>query len=145
MAYTDINRYLTEIKREKDEKLLPQNIKRDVEVLGVTGTYDGIQDMSDATAIPDDVISPKVFFNKDGRQVGRITTQVEHLSSGVNVSETQQTNSYWISDVSDEFGIAVCFSLGATAWYIYEWKDGKLGSVLYTMNVSTYIPKGGIP
>ena len=138
MAYTDINRYLTEIKREKDEKLLPQNIKRDVEVLGVTGTYDGIQDMSDATAIPDDVISPKVFFNKDGRQVGRITTQVEHLSSGVNVSETQQTNTYWIEDVSDEFGIAVGFSLGANTWYIYNWKDGKLGSQLFSMAVSSY-------
>lgn len=138
MAYTDINRYLTEIKREKDEKLLPQNIKRDVEVLGVTGTYDGIQDMSDATAIPDDVISPKVFFNKDGKQVGRITTQIEKISSGIELHETQQTNSYWLEDVSDEFGIAVCFSLNANTWYIYNWKDGKLGSLLFSMAVSSY-------
>lgn len=138
MAYTDINRYLTEIKREKDEKLLASNIKRNVEILGVRGTYDGIQDLGDATATPDDVISPKVFYNTEGRQTGRIITQVEHLSSGINIKETSQSNSYWIEDVSDEFGIAVCFSLDGGTWYIYNWKDGKLGNQLFSMAVSSY-------
>lgn len=38
---SQLNDNLVEIKRQKDTYLLPENLKKDVELLGVTGTYEG--------------------------------------------------------------------------------------------------------
>ena len=142
MAYSDINNYLREIKKEKDEKLKPENIKRGIEVLGVTGTHDGIVDLGDANATPDDVISPKVFYNKDGKQVGQIQTQIERHTGGMDCYSDDTAQSYWVADINDKYNIAVVYVYNQqNPWWIYRWNDGHLGNVLLSLNAGTY-PNG---
>ena len=38
---SELNEKLLEIKRQKDTYIIPQNLKKDVEVFGITGTYEG--------------------------------------------------------------------------------------------------------
>lgn len=58
---------LQNILNEKGTKLIPENIKSDVTILGVTGNYG-----SDATAKSSDVLSPETFYNTNGKQIGTI-------------------------------------------------------------------------
>lgn len=142
MAYTDINRYLNQIKKEKDEKVKAENIKRDVEMFGVTGTYDGIVDLSKADATPDDVISPKLFYNKDGIQEGQIKPQIDKITGGMNCYKDETNLNYWVADVNDKYGIAVVYVYNQqNPWYIYEWKGNTLGKILQSLSAGTY-PNG---
>ena len=96
MAYTDINRYLTEIKREKDEKLLPQNIKRDVEVLGVTGTYEG--DVPDEYEESYDILN-EVNETQDGyTEPGGTDAEIEAIMDEILGNSAQK-------DYEDTFNI----------------------------------------
>lgn len=52
---------LEEILRQKNTYLLPANLKKDVSLLGVTGTYEGI-DTSDADATADEIARGKTAY-----------------------------------------------------------------------------------
>ncbi len=58
---------LTDIKNEKDQYLVPENVRKDVEVLGITGTLEEL-DTSDATALARDIASGKTAYVK-GRKI----------------------------------------------------------------------------
>ena len=62
---------LTEIKRQKDLYLLPENIKAGVVVLGVTGTYESI-DTSDATATVEDLAQGKTAYVNGQKITGNL-------------------------------------------------------------------------
>lgn len=47
---TELTNVLNQIKQDKDENLTPQNIKKDVQVLGITGTYDPKPKLQSKTA-----------------------------------------------------------------------------------------------
>ena len=64
---SQLNDNLTEILRQKDTYLLPANLKKDVSLLGVTGTYEGT-DTSDATATADDILRNKTAY-VDGEKI----------------------------------------------------------------------------
>lgn len=74
---SQLNDNLTEILRQKNEKLIPENIKKDVTVLGVTGTLDGGIDTSDATAEESDIVQGKTAYVQGEKVTGTITELTE--------------------------------------------------------------------
>lgn len=61
--YTELNEYLVEIKKEKDERLLPENIKKDISIMGIKGTF-----TSDATATAEDILKDQTAY-VDGEKI----------------------------------------------------------------------------
>lgn len=60
------------IKQEKDEKILPENIKTGVQILGVTGTLETGIDTSDATATVNDMTEGKTAYVNGEKITGAI-------------------------------------------------------------------------
>ena len=58
---SDLESNLYSILQEKCEKIIPENIKKDVQIFDITGTYEGL-DTSDANAIADDIIAGKTAY-----------------------------------------------------------------------------------
>ena len=56
---------LDNIIAKKDEKLIPEHIKKDVEIFGVVGTFVGSGDTSDATAQETDILEGKTAYLSD--------------------------------------------------------------------------------
>ena len=74
---SQLNDNLVEIKRQKDTYLLPENLKKDVELLGVIGTYEGEGD--------------KIFL-PDGIKFGSSSTTVNDMSWIEDVDTSNITN-----------------------------------------------------
>lgn len=47
--YSELNKYLNLINDEKNTKLIPQNIRAGITILGVSGTYTGEATTTDTT------------------------------------------------------------------------------------------------
>ena len=63
---------------EKTNKIIPENIKKDVQIFNIIGTYEGI-DTSDATATASDIVKDKTaYVNKE-----KVTGEVEVVDKGV--------------------------------------------------------------
>lgn len=63
--------------KSSDSNLIAENIKKDVSVFGVTGSYAGA-DVSDTTATQGDVLSGKYFYGSDGvKTEGTMTNHTE--------------------------------------------------------------------
>lgn len=60
----ELQSVLNEIKLEKDSKLLPENIRKGVNILGVQGSVESGVDTSDATALASDILAPKTAYVK---------------------------------------------------------------------------------
>ena len=58
---SDLKTNLEQILQEKQNKIIPENIKKDIQIFDVTGTYEGL-DTSDANAIADDIIAGKTAY-----------------------------------------------------------------------------------
>lgn len=69
---------LKSIYEETSSKLIPENIKKDVTVLGVTGTLgdDGI-DTSDATATAEKVLIDEIAYTNTGKIIGTMPNNGE--------------------------------------------------------------------
>lgn len=68
----DVSTYATA--QIKDNNLIPENIAENVEVLGITGTFHGVVDTSDATATSDDILLYKTAYVDDKKIIGNIET-----------------------------------------------------------------------
>lgn len=67
----ELQNTLDRILIEKNTKLIPENIKEGVTILGVVGN--ATIDMTDATAVPSDIIAGKTAYLKDGIATGTMT------------------------------------------------------------------------
>lgn len=63
---------LQEILNEKQLKIIPENIKKDITVFGVTGTLEEGIDTSDATATADDIASGKTAYANGQKITGNV-------------------------------------------------------------------------
>ena len=88
---SDLKTNLQQILDEKNSKIIPENIKKGIEIFGVTGTLEdsggtGI-DTSDATATVNDIINPKTAYVNGKKLVG--TMIPKYASTGeVNYSDS---------------------------------------------------------
>lgn len=69
---SDLLTNLQLIEQEKEQKIIPENIKKDITIFGVTGSLTGGLDTSDATALPEDIINPKTAYVNGQKITGSI-------------------------------------------------------------------------
>ena len=103
---TQLEQNLNLILNEKETKILPENIKKDVQIFDIVGTLEnsGI-DTSDATATASDIISPKTAYGNGKKITGNIIPE------------------YKIDDVS-EYKTKLIKSLsGVDVFHIYEYNN----------------------
>ena len=76
---SDLKTNLEEILQEKETKIIPANIKKDVQIFDVVGTYEGEEgiDTSDATAIADDILTSKTAYGSNGKLTGTMPNNGE--------------------------------------------------------------------
>ena len=85
MASNELQDTLDRILQEKNEKLIPENIKKGVTILGVVG--DATIDMTDATATPDDIVAGKTAYLRDGIATG---TMINNGAISITPSSSEQ-------------------------------------------------------
>lgn len=76
---SDLKTNLEQILQEKEDKIIPDNIKKDVQIFDVVGTYEGEEgiDTSDATAIADDILTSKTAYGSNGKLTGTMPNNGE--------------------------------------------------------------------
>lgn len=65
-----------------DTNLIPENIKKDIQIFDVTGTYEGL-DTSDADAIPLDIVAPKTAYVNGKKITGTLQGVDEFYPIGI--------------------------------------------------------------
>lgn len=119
----ELQEKLNEIKTEKDTKIIPGNIKKDVQIFDVTGTYEGSGiDTSDATATSSDIRYSKTAYADGEKITGAILVPIEesttvndyvssgkilHLDAICNGGSEVHTESsnQWYDHVSETFKV----------------------------------------
>ena len=80
---SELKTNLDEILQEKQNKIIPKNIKKDIQIFDVIGTYEGSGggiDTSDATATSDDILYPKTAYVNGEKITGGIeATYIQQL------------------------------------------------------------------
>ena len=71
---SDLKTNLQEILQEKQDKIIPENIKKDVQIFDVIGTMNGGIDTSDATATADDIAQNKTAYVNGEKITGTVFT-----------------------------------------------------------------------
>ena len=103
---SELNNYLDAIKLEKDTKLLPENIREGVKVLGITGTLEELNTF-DATATVDDVINPKTFYKNGEKLMGNIQATWEIIATSMNASQLTENTNYYIYDIYEKYHLVL--------------------------------------
>lgn len=73
---------LQEIYAEKQAKIIPENIKKDIQIFDVIGTYEGL-DTSDADAIPLDIVAPRTAYVNGQKITGTLQGVDEFAPIGI--------------------------------------------------------------
>ena len=74
MSISNLTEGLNEILRQKNEYITPENIKKDVQVFNITGSYEGIN-TSDANATASDILKDKTAYVNGSKIVGTLNIQ----------------------------------------------------------------------
>lgn len=78
---SDLKTNLEQILQEKQTKIIPENIKKNVEIFGITGTLEAEINTSDATATSDDILYPKTAYVNGQKITGNIEATYNVLSN----------------------------------------------------------------
>lgn len=89
---SDLKTNLQEILQEKQDKIIPENIKKDVQILGVTGTMEGGVDTSDANATANDIAQDKTAYVNGEKITGTLKKLFELSYIVNNVVWTDETD-----------------------------------------------------
>ena len=120
---TELEQKLRDIANEKDLKILPENIKKDVEIFDVTGTYEG---SSQEINNQDKEITENGTYTADEGYTGLGTVTVNVPQEGgsgdvklfVQTTEPENKNGIWVkTDTQYENKIAVQNALSETGEY----------------------------
>lgn len=109
---SDLKTNLQNILQEKQDKIIPENIKKDVQIFDVTGTMESGIDTSDATAQASDIKEGQTAYVNGEKITGTFAPEDElQISSIVD----QQKN---ITFGDDGFGNqSVIFTGASMRWY----------------------------
>ena len=79
---SDLKTNLEAILQEKQDKIIPANIKKDVQIFDITGIYEGL-DTSDADAIPLDIVAPRTAYVNGQKITGTLQGVDEFAPIGI--------------------------------------------------------------
>ena len=89
-------------------KIIPENIKKDTVILGVTGTFEGGTDTTDATAAASDILSGKTAYVNGVKLTGTIETYT---------GEEDELAGTWVFNDTVDISTAFNYSLNFVAKY----------------------------
>lgn len=89
----ELQSVLDNILNDKNTNLLPENLRKDVTALGVTGTYEGL-DTSDATAVEADILSGRTAYARGIKLTGTMPT--------IEPYTTMEVSDVYSSDLTTE-------------------------------------------
>ena len=128
---------LIQILNEKQEKIIPGNIKKDVQIFDVVGTLETGIDTGDATATANDIIYPKTAYVGDGVKItGAIQPVYEKtnprlVETNFNVDKTSSESTTFCATFDGENLIAFDNSKN----FILK---NKYGATLDTKSITDY-------
>ena len=76
-----LNTKIKSILTEKNTKIKPENIKKDVNILGITGTLTSL-DTSDANAIAGDIVTGKTAYVNGQKIAGSLVINKYYTGTG---------------------------------------------------------------
>ena len=79
---SELKTNLEAILQEKQDKIIPANIKKDVQIFDITGTYEGL-DTSDADAMPLDIVAPRTAYVNGQKITGTLQGVDEFAPIGI--------------------------------------------------------------
>ena len=94
-----LNTKIKNILTEKNTKILPANIKKDINILGITGTYEGI-DTSDANAVANDIVTGKTAYVNGQKLTGTYTGIVPTGTKSITQNGTVDVTNYASANVN---------------------------------------------
>lgn len=96
-----IQQNLDNILSQKNELIIPNNIKEDVTILGVTGTlHEGIS-TEDADAVASDVAYGKTAYVKGSKITGTLERKLKDEEQSIQTKQTNDTHTTFVIDNND--------------------------------------------
>lgn len=89
---TELEQKLRDIADEKDSKILPENIKKDVQIFDVVGTLESGTDTSDANASASDIAQDKTAYVNGEKITGILEDKRNAGTVGINIVSQIQVN-----------------------------------------------------
>ena len=94
----ELKNKMTEIKRQKDTYIIPGNLRKDVTVFGVTGTYEGSGGVQQYSQLGDNSIPTSIIRNSDGRIYNLFATHITVYTANHNIAVVSLNDVIYYTD-----------------------------------------------